>query len=142
MSSPVHPVLDAQDRLQRALAGRYSVEREIGRGAMGIVYLAYDIRLERPVAIKVLPPLIATHDILRERFLREARTAARLAHPNIVPIHGIEEHDELICFVMAFIAGETLRERGERGQAVEGAGGDEIEKIDSPRGRRVGGRRS
>ncbi len=93
--------------LQRAVAGRYSLEREIGRGGMGIVFLARDVALDRPVAVKLLPPLLASHD-MKERFLREARTAARLSHPNIVPIHLVEERDDLVYFVMAFVDGESL----------------------------------
>src|SRR5207302_1116358 len=76
--------------LQELLAGRYSIERELGRGGMGIVLLARDVALDRPVAIKLLPPHLATRPDERERFLQEARTAAGLAHPNIVPIHLVE----------------------------------------------------
>jgi serine/threonine protein kinase len=97
--------------LQGALAGRYALERELGRGGMGIVYLARDLSLDRPVAIKLLPPTLAGIPRLRERFLREARTAARLSHPNIVPIHSVEEHGEFVLFVMGYIDGETLADR-------------------------------
>jgi serine/threonine-protein kinase len=97
--------------LQKAIAGRYSLERELGRGGMGIVYLARDVALDRPVAIKLLPPALATQSELRERFLREARTAAGLSHPNIVPIHGVEEHGDLVFFVMGFVDGESVRDR-------------------------------
>lgn len=97
--------------LQAAVAGRYSLERELGRGGMGIVYLARDVSLDRPVAIKLLPPDIAARPGLRERFLREARTAAGLSHPNIVPIHAVEETERLVWFVMAFVPGESLGER-------------------------------
>ncbi|HEV8398727.1 MAG TPA: hypothetical protein VGQ18_02690, partial [Gemmatimonadales bacterium] len=62
---------------QSAVAGRYSLERELGRGGMGVVYLAREVRLDRPVAIKLLPPAMAADPKLRERFLREARTAAK-----------------------------------------------------------------
>ena len=102
--------------LQSAVAGRYSLERELGRGGMGVVYLARDVALDRPVALKLLPPELAARPALRERFLREARTAAGLSHPNIVPIHAVEESAGLVWFVMAFIPGESLgaklRERG------------------------------
>jgi serine/threonine-protein kinase len=77
--------------LQTALAGEYSLERELGRGGMGIVYLARDVQLDRDVAIKVLPSHLARTTESRERFLREARTAARLSHPHIVPIHRVGE---------------------------------------------------
>ncbi|HET7250093.1 MAG TPA: serine/threonine-protein kinase [Gemmatimonadales bacterium] len=96
--------------LHAALSGQYVVERELGRGGMGIVYLARDIALDRPVAIKLLPPTLAT-PAQRERFLQEARTAARLAHPHIVPIHAAEQRGDLVFFVMGYIAGTTLAER-------------------------------
>ena len=101
------PELDA---LQSALRGQYVVERELGRGGMGLVFLARDVALDRPVAIKLLPPTLAT-PAQRERFLQEARTAARLAHPHIVPIHAVEQRGELVFFVMGYIAGTTLAER-------------------------------
>jgi len=100
--------------LQEVLAGRYSIERELGRGGMGIVYLARDVALDRLVAIKLLPPAFAAEGSHRERFLAEARTAAGLSHPNIVPIHSVEEHGDLVFFVMGYVDGETLRERVER----------------------------
>jgi len=100
--------------LQELLAGRYSIERELGRGGMGIVLLARDVALDRPVAIKLLPPHLATRPDERDRFLQEARTAAGLSHPNIVPIHLVEARGDLVFFVMGFVDGETLRERVER----------------------------
>ena len=100
--------------LQQAVAGRYSLDREVGRGGMGVVFLARDVALERPVAIKLLPPALARVAGARERFLREARLAARLSHPHIVPIHAVEQHDELAFFVMAFVDGETLGDRVRR----------------------------
>ena len=78
---------------------------------MGIVFLARDVALERPVAIKLLPPALAINAEHRTRFVREARAAARLSHPNIVPIHSVEEHADLAFFVMGFIDGETLSAR-------------------------------
>ncbi len=97
--------------LQRALIGRYSLEREVGRGGMGIVFLARDVALDRPVAIKLLPPSMAAKPDLRGRFLSEARTAAKLSQPNIVPIHDVEELGDLVLFVMAYVDGETLGDR-------------------------------
>ncbi|MFN8646071.1 MAG: serine/threonine-protein kinase [Gemmatimonadales bacterium] len=97
--------------LQEAVAGRYSLERELGRGGMGVVFLARDVSLDRLVAIKLLPPALAARPDLRERFLREARLAARLSHPNIVPIHSVEEHGALVWFAMAFVPGESLGAR-------------------------------
>lgn len=97
--------------LQSALHGRYVLERELGRGGMGMVFLAREIALERPVALKLLPPHLAEAPELRERFLREARTAARLAHPHIVPIYAVEAERELVWFAMAYVPGQTLAER-------------------------------
>ncbi len=101
---------------QEALAGRYSIEREIGRGGMGIVFLAREVALDRMVALKLLPPEIAARSGVKERFLREARTAARLAHPNIVQIYAVDEVDDFVFFAMAYVDGGTLgdrvRERG------------------------------
>ena len=97
--------------LQEALLGRYSLEREIGRGGMGIVYLAHEVRLDRPVALKLLPPEMAAQPALRERFLREARTAAKLSQPNIVPIYSVDEVDDFVFFVMMYVEGETLGQR-------------------------------
>jgi eukaryotic-like serine/threonine-protein kinase len=96
---------------QLAVAGRYSIDRELGRGGMGIVYLAREVHLDRLVAIKLLPPEKATEPPLRERFLREARMAAKLSHPNIIPIHSVEETGEFVYYVMAFVDGETLAHR-------------------------------
>ena len=99
---------------QEAVAGRYSLERELGRGGMGVVYLAREVRLDRPVAIKLLPPGKAADPKLRERFLREARTAAKLSHPNIIPLHAVEELGQFVFFVMAYVEGETLTARVRR----------------------------
>ena len=97
--------------LQAALAGEYSLQRELGRGGMGIVYLARDVHLDRDVAIKVLPSHLARAAESRERFLREARTAAGLSHPHIVPIHRVGEAGGFVFFVMSYVEGETLGER-------------------------------
>ncbi len=111
MTAPIsHEFLALQD----VLAGRYSIERELGRGGMGIVLLARDVALDRPVAIKLLPPHLAAIPEARDRFLQEARTAAGLSHPNIVPIHLVEARGDLVFFVMGYVDGETLRERVER----------------------------
>jgi serine/threonine-protein kinase len=97
--------------LQAALAGEYSLVRELGRGGMGVVYLARDVQLDRDVAIKVLPTDLAHSDAARERFVREARTAAGLSHPHIVPIHRVGEAGGFVFFVMTYVEGETLGER-------------------------------
>jgi serine/threonine-protein kinase len=103
-------------RLQQALAGRYVLERPLGRGGTGMVYLAREMRLDRRVAIKLLPPDKSIQPVARERFLREARTAARLSHPNIVPIFTVHEAGAFVLFAMAYVPGETL------GQRVRGSG--------------------
>jgi eukaryotic-like serine/threonine-protein kinase len=97
--------------LQAALAGEYSLQRELGRGGMGVVYLARDVQLDRDVAIKVLPTHLASDAAARERFLREARMAAGLSHPHIVPIHRVGEAAGFVFFVMSYVEGETLGER-------------------------------
>ncbi|MDB4883034.1 MAG: protein kinase [Gemmatimonadetes bacterium] len=105
-----HPSAEFLD-LQAALAGEYSLERELGRGGMGVVYLARDVHLDRDVAIKVLPTHLAQTAEARERFVREARTAASLSHPHIVPIHRVGEAGGFVFFVMSYVEGETLGER-------------------------------
>ncbi|MDB4880452.1 MAG: protein kinase [Gemmatimonadetes bacterium] len=107
MTQPSSEFLD----LQAALAGEYSLQRELGRGGMGIVYLARDVQLDRDVALKVLPSHLASAADSRERFVREARTAAGLSHPHIVPIHRVGEAGGFVFFVMSFVEGETLGER-------------------------------
>src|SRR6516225_1038683 len=92
-------------RVQEALAGEYSLERELGRGGMGIVYLAREVQLDRLVAIKVLPGDLAAQPDIRDRFLREARMAAALSHPNIVPIHRVGESQGFVFFVMSYVNG-------------------------------------
>ncbi|MDZ4865193.1 MAG: serine/threonine-protein kinase [Gemmatimonadota bacterium] len=99
------------EELTPLLAGQYTFERELGRGGMGVVYLAREIRLDRLVAVKVLPPHLASQPMVRERFLREARTAAQLSHPSIVPIYRAEEIGGYAFFAMAFIDGDNLAER-------------------------------
>ena len=106
--------------LQEAVAGRYSLERELGRGGMGVVFLARDVALERSVAIKLLQPALARSSGFRARFLREARTAAGLSHPHVVPIHAVEEAGSLVYFVMGFVDGETLGQRVRRGGPLRG----------------------
>jgi eukaryotic-like serine/threonine-protein kinase len=96
---------------QQALAGRYSIDRELGRGGMGIVFLAHEVHLDRLVAIKLLPPERGRQPDVRNRFLREARVAAKLSHPNIIPIHSVEEAGGFVFYVMAFVDGDTLSSR-------------------------------
>jgi len=102
-------------RLSQALGSSFTLEGEIGRGGMGVVYHARDERLKRKVAVKVLPPELAFREEIRIRFLREAETAARLSHPHIVPIHSVGEGpDGLVYFVMAYVDGESLGARLKR----------------------------
>ena len=96
-------------RLSQALGSSYTLEGEIGRGGMGVVFNARDERLKRQVAVKVLPPELAFREEIRLRFVREAETAARLSHPHIVPIYSVgESPDGLVYFVMAYVDGESL----------------------------------
>jgi serine/threonine-protein kinase len=94
--------------VQAALAGEYSLDCEIGRGGVGIVYLAREAHLARQVAIKVLPPALADRPELRAAFLREARMVAGLNHPNIVPVHAAGERGGFAYIVMAYVDGITL----------------------------------
>ena len=99
-----------QDRLVAAVGDHYLVEAEIGRGGMAAVYRALDLRLNRRVAIKLLPPDLAFNADVKTRFLREAQMAAQLNHPNIVPIYSVDERDGVVFFVMALVEGKTLAE--------------------------------
>ncbi|MDX2194046.1 MAG: protein kinase [Gemmatimonadales bacterium] len=113
-------------RLSDALGQTYTIEGEIGRGGMGVVFRARDERLHRRVAIKVLPPDLAFQQEIRERFTREAQTAAKLAHPNIVPIHDVGEGNGLVYFVMGYVDGESVAGRIRRKGRVPP---DEVRRI-------------
>jgi predicted Ser/Thr protein kinase len=107
-----------------ALLPDFELQREIGRGGMGVVYLALDVKLDRPVAVKVLPERLAASPDVRERFLREARMSAKLSHPNVVPIYRADELAGVAFFVMGYVNGPSLAERlAERGtlSALEAA---------------------
>ena len=97
--------------LQAQVAGRYSIIRELGRGGMGVVFLAREVALDRLVAIKLLPPSLAARAEFRDNFLREARTAAQLSHPHIVSIYAVESGGDVVYFVMEYVEGETLGQR-------------------------------
>src|SRR5687768_12330712 len=97
-----------QERVVDAIGSQYALEGEIGRGGMSVVYRAKDLRLNRPVAIKVLPPDLAMDTGIRARFTREAQTAAQLSHPHIVPIYDVGDRDGLAYFVMALLTGGNL----------------------------------
>ena len=111
MPDPVRQREQEFEEIQRALAGQYSLQRELGRGGMGVVYLAREVELDRFVAIKVLPVALSMRTDMRERFVREARASARLSHPNIVPIFRVGEQDGIAFFSMAYVDGESLGER-------------------------------
>jgi len=108
---PIRPEDELGTHVAQVLSANYELENEVGRGGMGIVYCARDRRLKREIAIKVLPPELSFRADIRQRFLREAETAAQLNHPNIVPIYTVEERDNLVYFVMAYIKGDNLGQR-------------------------------
>ena len=102
--------MDQLARLQAALTGRYTIEHELGRGGMATVYLAQDLKHGRPIALKVLRPELAAA-LGPGRFLREIEIAARLTHPNILPLHDSGEAGGLLYYVMPYVDGESLRSR-------------------------------
>jgi eukaryotic-like serine/threonine-protein kinase len=108
-----------RERISRHLSGHFQIVRELGRGGMGVVFLARDIALHRLVAIKVLRHEFATCEEHRERFRREARMTARLSHPNIVPVHTFGEQDDLVYIVMKYVHGESLGDRMRRLGALD-----------------------
>ncbi len=109
MSEPIGP--DLRERLQRALGTQYQLERELGRGGMGVVFEARDSTLDRRVAIKVVHPALTHHGGIVRRFLAEARMIAKFRHPGIVAVHAAGESDGLLYYVMDRVEGETLRDR-------------------------------
>jgi serine/threonine-protein kinase len=104
---------DLLDRLKSALAGRYEIERQLGRGGMATVFLARDLKHGSPVAIKVLRPEYVAA-VGSERFLREIQILSRLQHPFILPLRDSGEADGLPYYVMPYVSGESLRERVQR----------------------------
>jgi serine/threonine-protein kinase len=123
---PLRPDDELGAHVASVLAPNYELDDEVGRGGMGIVYCAIDKRLKRKVAVKLLPPELAFRTDIRSRFLREAETAAQLSHPNIVPIYTVEERDNLVYFIMAFIGGDNLAKRLQDEGAMEP---DEVRRI-------------
>jgi serine/threonine-protein kinase len=97
-----------EGRVAAAVGGQYDIDGEIGRGGMSVVYRARDRRLNRPVALKVLPPELAHDPAIRTRFTREAQMSAQLSHAHIVPIYDVGEQDGLAYFVMAIVNGGNL----------------------------------
>ena len=109
MSGESTPRRSAQfEQLQQATLGDYEIIRLIGEGGMASVYLAHDIALSRKVAIKVLDPGVVRGEEMRARFIREARTAAALTHPHIIPIYTVKESEPLLYFVMKYVSGRSL----------------------------------
>ena len=115
-----------RDQITTRLGAQFQIVREIGRGGMGVVFLARDIALHRLVAIKVLRSEYVGSEEHRERFRREARMTARLSHPNIVPVHSFGELDDLVYIVMKYVHGESLADRLRRDGTV---GGEESQRI-------------
>ncbi len=101
---------DTVERLKSALAERYTIQEELGAGGMATVYLAQDVKHDRPVAVKVLRPELAAV-LGAERFLQEIKTTANLQHPHILPLFDSGEADSFLYYVMPFIDGETLRDK-------------------------------
>ncbi len=114
-SFPADPTEELKARLARTLAGRYEIIRLLGRGGMALVFLAQDLVLERQVAIKVLPPEASQDAKVIHRFHQEAKTAAKLDHPNIIPIYRVESEAGLNYFVMKYVNGSSLEQRLEQG---------------------------
>ncbi len=104
---------DTLERLHASLAGRYDVQRELGRGGMATVYLASDVKHDREVAIKVMLPEMAA-SIGAERFEREIKLAAKLQHPHVLGMYDSGVSDGLMYYVMPFVKGESLRDRLDR----------------------------
>jgi eukaryotic-like serine/threonine-protein kinase len=112
---PPDPIDELKERLSRSLTGRYEIIRLLGRGGMAVVFLAVDLVLEREVAIKVLPPQPTQDTKLIPRFHQEAKTAAKLDHPNIIPIYRVESEAGLNYFVMKYVNGRSLEQVLESG---------------------------
>ena len=99
--------------------GHYDIEKVIGRGGMGVVYKGYDTQLNRSVAIKVLSPHLGGNGVARKRFSREARAAAAVVHPNVIPIHGVNSEGKLPYIVMPLVAGQSLQSHVEEHGPLE-----------------------
>ncbi|MDQ8173267.1 MAG: protein kinase [Gemmatimonadota bacterium] len=98
------------ERLRLATVGTYDIAGELGRGGMAVVYVGRDLKLERTVAIKVMDPRLSLTHGMAERFLQEARIAARLQHPNVIVVHDVQQSEDLIFFVMGLIDGGSIDE--------------------------------
>src|SRR5580704_3025656 len=113
LASLLRDVASAPDRMPTDLSGqrvgRYIVTRLLGRGGMGIVYEAVDDKLGRAVALKVLPARFAESDERRQRFLREARSAAAVTHPNIATVYDVDEAEGHVFIAMELVSGQSVR---------------------------------
>ena len=107
----IGPMSGRLEDLRTALAGRYEIERELGHGAMATVYLAQDLKHDRKVALKFLPPGMAADPDVRARFMQEAKAASALNHPNVCTIHDIQEHEGRMYIVMEHVDGGTLTDK-------------------------------
>jgi serine/threonine-protein kinase len=107
--------------LQTRLGAQYTIESLLGQGGMGSVYRAMDQTLHRPVAVKVISGDVASNPELKSRFLQEARTVAKLRHPNIVAVYSAGDAEGLLYFVMELVPGESLRDLIQREGTVEPA---------------------
>ena len=106
---PIGPEDELKTHVSSVLSANYELENEIGRGGMGVVYCARDRRLKRSVAVKVLPPELGYRSDIRQRFLREAETAAQLNHPNICTLYDFGAHEGRQFLVMELMEGATLK---------------------------------
>src|SRR5262249_31922685 len=102
------PWVELLQKLRQATIGEYDIKGELGRGGMAAVFLAHDLHLNRKVAIKVMLPGLVYSERMWERFLAEARTAAKLDHPNIIYIHSVKEKDRFMYFVMKYVDGRPM----------------------------------
>src|SRR3990172_11944479 len=109
-ASQVPDGADVQERLARALGNKYTVRHLLGRGGFAEVYEVWDQDLDRRLAVKVLRPDIAWTSGMLDRFRHEARSVAKLSHPNILPIHFIGEAEGIVYYAMPFVEGRSLGE--------------------------------
>src|SRR6476661_9350762 len=107
------------DLSPNTVLSHYRIVSKIGAGGMGEVYLAQDTKLDRNVALKILPADVAADQTRMRRFVQEAKAASALNHPNIITIHGIEQIDSMNFIATEFIDGETLRQRMSAGMTLE-----------------------
>ena len=101
---------DQAELMAGLMIGPYRIERQLGAGGMGEVYLAEDTKLDRKVAIKFLPPYLEADELAKKRLIREAKAAAKLDHPNICAVYEVKEEASRSFIVMQYVAGETLAE--------------------------------